>query len=87
MSFVGAGAGEAGASPAPARPRRNEAAAISAAALRVQAAIAEITVAAERHLRAKKIGASPPEFYELRKITVELGGVCKRLRARLGETP
>lgn len=85
MSSEGAGADVAGATSAPARPlKKAEAVAFAAAAQRVEAGIAEISVGRDRHLKVKKVGASPPEYYELQRIVVELQGVRARLRARLG---
>lgn len=57
---------------------------IGLAAQRAQAAIAELHVGAA-HLRARKIGASPQEYYDLNRIIAELQGLEKRLRAQLGE--
>jgi hypothetical protein len=63
---------------------KRQAVLIASAAQRAQAAIAELHVGAA-HLRARKVGTSPPEYYDLTRLIVELQGVEKRLRAKLGE--
>lgn len=66
---------------------KRQAVLIASAAQRAQAAIAELHVGAAhlRDLRARKVGTSPPEYYDLTRLIVELQGVEKRLRAKLGE--
>lgn len=63
---------------------KHEAAVVAAAAQRVGTAIAELSVGSG-YLRARKVGASPPEFYNLNRVIAELEGVYKSLRAKLGE--